>query len=77
MAKSLILVRDSAGEKVLVNIANIVRVQNCDNPCDSQRIEILVKEPVTVMDTPIYYVDDELNKYYSPLTLEHFAASYA
>lgn len=76
MAKNLILVQDSAGENVLVNIANIVRVYKCDNPCENQQIEIIAREPITA-----YGIDlvsgDELNKYYSRLPMAEFLAVYA
>lgn len=76
MAKNLILVRDSAGEKVLVNISNIVRVYKCDNPCENQQIEILVREPITAIGIDLIS-GDELNKYYSEVSLTEFMEVYA
>jgi hypothetical protein len=73
MAKSLILVQDSAGENVLVNIANIVRVTECDNAGLPKLIEILVREPITAFGIDLIS-GDELNKYYSEVSMTEFMA---
>lgn len=74
MAKNLILVHDSAGEKVIIHTGYIVRVTKRD---DGKSIEILAREPVWDSEMEDPDATEEVNMYYSNLTLAEFLAVYS
>jgi hydrogenase maturation factor len=74
MAKSLILVQDAAGEKVIIHTGYIVRVTERD---DGKSIEILAREPVWDSEMEDPDATEEVNMYYSTLTLAEFLETYA
>lgn len=73
MARSLIAVKDAAGEKYLLPVRNIVSVT--EFPDNERRVEIKVREPINGPDGRI--CGYELNLYYSPMSIAQFEGAYA
>lgn len=71
--RHLLPVRDSAGEKSLIAIRNIVNVVEFEGAI--RLVEIRAREPINGPDGRI--VGYEINLYYSDLNLKQFEGTYA
>lgn len=73
MARSLVAVKDAAGEKYLLPVRNVVSIT--EYPDANRLVEIKVREPITGQDGRI--CGYEINLYYSELNIYQFEGAYA